>query len=97
MMNNSDSNMAMNAISEMCSTIRNVAEETMREYQSPFLMFKAKIYPDGNQWCALYGENIQMGVCGFGDTPYQAQRNFDNNWFNQKLSPAQQGDNHAEQ
>jgi len=23
---------------------------------------------DGNQWCYLYGENLQEGISGFGDT-----------------------------
>lgn len=27
-----------------------------------------KPYKDGNQWCFLYGDNIQDGICGFGDT-----------------------------
>lgn len=26
-----------------------------------------KPYKDGNQWCILKGENIQEGICGFGD------------------------------
>lgn len=29
----------------------------------------ARLFLDGNQWCALYGDNLQDGVCGFGDTP----------------------------
>jgi len=35
-------------------------------------MLKPKIYKDGNKWCVLYGENIQDGVVGFGDTPIKA-------------------------
>lgn len=27
-----------------------------------------KPYKDGNQWCILAGDNIQDGICGFGDT-----------------------------
>ena len=27
-----------------------------------------KPYKDGNQWCILVGDNIQEGICGFGDT-----------------------------
>ena len=27
-----------------------------------------KLYKDGNQWCILAGNNIQEGICGFGDT-----------------------------
>jgi hypothetical protein len=27
---------------------------------------------DGNQYCFLWGDNIQVGVAGFGDTPEEA-------------------------
>lgn len=36
----------------------------------------AKLSKDGNQWCFLYGEDIQEGVCGFGDTIYKAAWDF---------------------
>lgn len=29
-------------------------------------------YLDGNKWCALYGENLQEGLAGFGDSPIMA-------------------------
>lgn len=32
---------------------------------------------DGNQWCVLYGENLQVGIAGFGDTPYEAMLAFE--------------------
>jgi hypothetical protein len=35
---------------------------------------------DGNQWCALYGDNLQDGVCGFGDSPAAAMQDFDMAW-----------------
>lgn len=31
---------------------------------------------DGNQWCVLYGANLQEGIAGFGDTPISAMRAF---------------------
>lgn len=46
----------------------------------PSTTFKPKIYKDGNMWCALYGENIQEGVCGFGKSPHQAIEDFNRNW-----------------
>lgn len=52
---------------------------------SPHVLMRPAIYPDGNQWCALYGEDLVMGVAGFGDTPEQACADFDNNWRTQKL------------
>lgn len=42
---------------------------------------KPSITKDGDQWCCLYGDNLQEGIAGFGDTPYQAILNF-NTEFN---------------
>ncbi len=47
---------------------------------APSVVWKPRLFIDGNQWCALYGENIQDGVVGFGDTPDKAMWNFDFNW-----------------
>jgi len=47
------------------------------ELRRPSLMFQPKIALDGNQWCVLLGDNIQEGVCGFGDTPELAFLDFD--------------------
>lgn len=35
-----------------------------------------KPYKDGNQWFFLFGNDLQSGVCGFGDTPYLAMLDF---------------------
>jgi hypothetical protein len=43
-------------------------------------IYKPKLSIDGNQWCALYGDNIQDGVAGFGDSPEKAYQDFDKNW-----------------
>lgn len=45
-----------------------------------FALLKPKIYKDGDQWCVLYGENIQDGIVGFGDTPYKAVLDWNRNW-----------------
>lgn len=55
------------------------------EQQRPFVLLKPRMFPDGNQWCALYGDDLQEGVAGFGDTPASAAANFDLNWSTQKL------------
>ena len=39
---------------------------------------KPKFSIDGNQYCFLYGEDLQKGISGFGDTPYDAAVNFYN-------------------
>jgi hypothetical protein len=35
----------------------------------------------GRMWCILYGENLQDGVAGFGETPDKASYDFDKNWL----------------
>lgn len=40
-----------------------------------YKMFKAlnaTLQKDGNQWCVLFGEDLQVGVAGFGDSPHEA-------------------------
>ena len=46
----------------------------------PSVMYRPRIFMEGNSWCALYGENIQDGVAGFGDSPEAAMADFDAAW-----------------
>lgn len=46
----------------------------------PSVLFRPHLSIDGNQWCALYGDNLQDGVAGFGDSPEAAMRDFDQAW-----------------
>lgn len=41
---------------------------------------RPSVFPDGTAWCCLYGDNLQEGVAGFGDTPEQACAAFDIAW-----------------
>ena len=63
----------------------NAMDESYR-INSPFARLRPKLYPDGDKWCVLYGEDLQSGVCAFGKTPEEAARNFDINWLNQKAN-----------
>lgn len=51
-----------------------------REMIRPSVMFRPRLSIDGNMWCALYGENLQEGVAGFGSSPEAACCAFDNAW-----------------
>ena len=62
-------------------SIGQAVRETEMERQMPHVLMRPKLFLDGNQWCALYGENLQEGVVGFGDSPYLAMCEFDNAWF----------------
>lgn len=55
--------------------------EAASEYTRPCVVFKPSINQDGNQWCALFGENLQTGVAGFGASPDAAMRAFDRAWY----------------
>ncbi len=55
------------------------------QYERPSVLYRPKLYPDGNQYCALYGDDLMAGCAGFGDTPAEAMADFDRNWHNQRL------------
>jgi len=44
---------------------------------APHVLMKPRIFPDGDSWCALYGEDLMMGVAGFGASPEEACAAFD--------------------
>jgi hypothetical protein len=43
-------------------------------------LLKPRIFIDGDNWCVLYGENLQDGVAGFGDSPKLAVYDFNKSW-----------------
>lgn len=48
--------------------------------EQPSYMLRPKLSRDGDKWCALYGDNLQDGVAGFGDSPKLAYAAFDKAW-----------------
>jgi hypothetical protein len=44
-----------------------------------------KPYKDGNQWCFLWGENLQEGIAGFGDTVQLAMFAFNKAYRSEKI------------
>lgn len=50
------------------------------EHGRPSAVFKPTLTKDGNQWCALYGEDLMSGIAGFGDSPAAAMAVFDKAW-----------------
>lgn len=51
-------------------------EQMCNEYEKhAYVLFhtlQASLKKDGNQQCALYGNNLQTGIAGFGDSPHEA-------------------------
>jgi len=58
-------------------SIAMAASEAMR----PCVLYRPKLSIDGDKWCALYGENLQDGVAGFGNSPAEAMHDFDAAWI----------------
>lgn len=50
------------------------------EMARPSVLYRPSVTLDGNQWCALYGDNLQDGVAGFGNSPAEAMLDFDTAW-----------------
>lgn len=47
----------------------------------PHVLMRPRLFLEiPGEWCALYGENIQDGVAGFGDSPRAACADFDRRW-----------------
>jgi len=62
------------------ATICEEAAIIRAELTRPSVLFKPRLSLDGDQWCALLGDNLQEGFAAFGDTPDEAMCNFDKGW-----------------
>ena len=61
-------------------------EQVAAQYDKPSAIYRPKIYVDGKAWCALYGDDLQAGVAGFGDSPAAAMDALNVAWY-RKLQP----------
>lgn len=76
----------MNAIAHEADMASLAIQSAAAQYERPSAIYRPRLSVDGNQWCALYGDNLQDGVAGFGDSPNAAMWSFDQAW-NAKLTP----------
>lgn len=63
--------------------------ETAAFQSAPHVLMRPRVFADGTMWCCLYGEDLQIGVAGFGETPAAACQEFDTAWWHQKTPAAQ--------
>ena len=47
-------------------------------------MIKPKLSKDGNMYCYLLGSDLMKGTAGFGETPYKAMIDFNNNYYGEQ-------------
>ena len=78
--------MAANSIAHEAFCAGQAWQQAAAAQERPCVLWKPSLFIDGNQWCALLGENIQEGVVGFGDSPDAAMWAFDEAW-REKLPP----------
>ncbi len=75
----------LETISNAMFAVRDAVSEIRSQYLAPSVLYKPTISVDGNQWCVLYGPDLQNGVAGFGDSPAKAMEDFDRNWYSSDL------------
>jgi hypothetical protein len=57
----------------------------------PSIMLGLVPFRDGDAWCALYGDNLQDGIAGFGVSPDAACAAFDQAWYEKIADPGLTG------
>lgn len=55
-------------------------KQTAIAHAEPSAIYRPSLSIDGDKWCALYGDNLQDGVAGFGDSPAEAMNDFNREW-----------------
>lgn len=61
-------------------SIRAAQYNAALEQMQPSVLYRPRLFVDGDCYCALYGENLHDGIAGFGKTAQEAMRDFDERW-----------------
>ncbi len=69
-----------NLLDDMFSRMQTLKELDLIEKLNP------KFSRDGNQFCFLYGKDLQEGIAGFGDTVAEAVSDFYKSYYNTKIA-----------
>lgn len=75
-------------LSHYADMVHRYAQSAIAEWERPSVIFRPSLKPDGDQWCALLGEDLQTGVAGFGETPSKAMYAFDDAFYRAKTPQA---------
>ena len=74
-------------LDEIAYAIRRVSDVAIENASRPSVLFRPTLSLDGNQYCALYGDDIMSGCAGFGETIHEAMTDFDQNWKGHASAP----------
>jgi hypothetical protein len=80
MLNNEYQQLAADAICHAARMAGETWQQASYEFTRPSVLFRPALSIDRDEWCALYGNNLQDGVAGFGKSPDAAMRAFDTAW-----------------
>lgn len=76
-----DSDMAMNAIAHAAQMVQHSMQNAAQCHAEPSAIYHPKLSVDGDQWCAMYGDDLQNSVAGFGSSPAAAMQDFNKQWY----------------
>lgn len=62
----------------------NQAMAWLHDSHSPCILYKPRLFLDGDRYCFLLGEDPMNGVAGFGETAQKAAEDFNRNFWDQK-------------
>lgn len=79
-LNDAYQSLATNSICHAASMAGSAVQDASSCYTLPSVLYRPKLSIDGDQWCALYGDDLQNGVSGFGKSPSAAMQDFDTAW-----------------
>jgi hypothetical protein len=58
------------------------------EMARPSVVYKPTLMADGDMWCVLLGDDLQVGVAGFGKTVAEAMTAFDQAFYKERTPDA---------
>lgn len=77
---NQDAIEIIDSLTHLRHEISDKLEEHSKSITRPHVLFRPTLAIDGDMWCALYGDNLQTGISGFGKSPKLAIDDFDFNF-----------------
>ena len=74
----------MNAVSEIGRQAMFAFQNIEWALTRPHVIYNLVPFKDGDKWCCLLGDDLQVGIAGFGDSPAEATKEFDKAWEESK-------------
>lgn len=90
-MNTEDSACVRDALLSHISNVGNELYDAAEKFNSFAVAYKLIPFRDGNQWCVLLGDDLVVGIAGFGDTPAKAIADFDRQMHTPIAAKAKEG------